>query len=240
MAPVFFEHLDMSPPEFGGDFDTALENYYHLAKRIGIRDGRVLKQVHGTGIVMANDRQDVGSVVGAKDGRGATGARQTRPILPLLVGEGDALWTSEPGVWVGVFTADCLSILLDAGDRVMAVHAGWRGLAGGIVGKSVEFLGGAAAIRSTTLGPAAKKCCYEVGDGVVAVLRAAGIEPIMSGRNLDMVETAEQELHRLGIATIARSEPFGCTICDKRFRSFRRDGDRAGRSLSGIALEKDS
>jgi hypothetical protein len=256
MALTFFEYLEMSPPEFGGDFDTALENYYQLAKRIGIRDGRVLKQIHGATII------------------GADGARHTRPILPLVVGEGDAIWTSEPGVWVGVFTADCLPILLDAGDRVMAVHAGWRSLAAGIIEKAVVFLGdragasvlggdrmsqiaegragasvlggdrmsqiaeGGAAIRSAIVGPAAKKCCYEVGDEVIAAMRLAGIEPVVEGRNLDMVETGEAELRRLGVATITRSEPHGCTICDKHFRSFRRDRDRAGRSLSGIALER--
>jgi hypothetical protein len=220
MALIFFEHLEMSPPEFGGDFDVALENYYHLAKRIGLRDGRVLKQIHGATIV------------------GADGARHTKPILPLVVGEGDAIWTSEPGVWVGVFTADCLPILLDADDRVMAVHAGWRSLAAGIIEKAVVFLGNGAAIRAATVGSAAMKCCYEVGDEVVAALRLAGIEPIVEGRNLDMVETAEAELRRLGVVTITRSEPHGCTICDKRFHSFRRDRDRAGRSLSGIALER--
>lgn len=220
MTQTFFEHADMSPPEFGGDFDTALENYYGLAKRIGLRDGRVLKQIHGAAII------------------GADGVRHTRPLLPMIVGEGDAIWTSEPGIWVGVFTADCLPILVDAGDRVMAVHAGWRGLAAGIVAAAVDFLGGGKAIRSATLGPAAMRCCYEVGDEVPAALRARGLTPVMAGRNLDMVETGETELRRLGVAPIARSEPHGCTICDPRFRSYRRDRARAGRALSAIALAK--
>ncbi len=217
MARCFFQFEDMSLPESGADFDEALERYYRFAARTGLRDGFVARQVHGTAILEA-------------------GGRPSRPLLPTILGEGDAVWTSWADRWVGVFTADCLPLLFDAGDRVMAVHAGWRGLAAGILGRAVDTLG-AASIRSVTLGPAAKGCCYEVGPEVVAAIEGAGVEPVMQGRRLDLPETARRHLRTRGVASVAFSEPFGCTICDRRFRSYRREGESAGRNLAAIARE---
>ena len=217
MASTFFFHDDMTLPESGGDFDTALLNYFRLSKKIRVRDGFVCKQVHGTEILSADN------------------VKILRPLIPTVIGEGDALWTSKKNIWVGVFTADCQALLFDAGDRVMAVHAGWRGLAGGIIEKAVEFLE-AESIVSVTLGPSAKKCCYEVGDEVVEAINKRGIVPVMNGKKLDLPETCKKHLLEFGVSNINFSKPFGCTICNTSFRSFRRSGANAGRSLSGIAM----
>lgn len=201
----------------GGDYDSSLHNYFLFQREYGVRDGRVLRQVHGKTIVAANGQ-----------------ARQA--VWPVIVGEGDAVWTSERGVWVGVFTADCLAILLDAGDRVMAVHAGWRGFAAGLIRDAVEFLGGAAAIRSATLNPCARACCYEVGDEVLRGIASAGITPVVSGPRLDLADTARGHLVSLGVASIVTASGFACSICHPEFASYRRDGSTAGRNLSVIAL----
>lgn len=216
-AQTFFAFENMRPPEFGGDYDTALENYYQLIRRTGLRDGCLARQVHGVTIVQATEPSKL-------------------PILPLVLGEADAVWTDRPALWVGVLTADCLPVLLDAGERVMAVHAGWRGLAAGLLARAVDFLGGGSAVVSATLGPAARGCCYEVGDDVLAACAAGGIEPVLAGRNLDMPETGRRELERLGVRDIRLSEPFGCTICDPRFHSYRRTPENTGRNLAAIAL----
>ncbi len=205
----------MRLPELGGDFDTGLHNYFLFQREFGVRDGRVLRQVHGKAIVSAD-------------------GQPRQAVWPVIVGEGDAIWTSERGVWVGVFTADCLAILLDAGDRVMAVHAGWRGFAAGLIGDAVQFLGGGAAIRSATLSACARKCCYEVGEEVVRGIEAAGIEPVLAGQKLDLVDTASGHLSRLGVATIIPPPGAGCSICQPGVASFRRDGAAAGRNLSVI------
>lgn len=214
-ARIITAFENMRPPDFNGDFDTALQNYFILARRSGVRDGRLPRQIHGTGIV------------------DATGT-PNRPVLPTILGEGDAIWTSDAGVWVGVLTADCLPVLFDAKDRVMAVHAGWRGLARGILKQAVDFLGGASAIAAAWLGPAACGCCYTVGREVPAGLAAAGIEPVLRGNRCDLPESAARHLSAMGIAA-ARTDPFGCTVCDRRFHSHRRDGERSGRNLAAIA-----
>lgn len=212
--------MDMRLPEHGGDPDTALYNYFLFQRQFGVRDGRVVKQVHGDTLVCAD-------------------GLPRRPLMPTVIGEGDAVWTSEHGIWVGVFTADCLAVLLDAGERVMAVHAGWRGLAAGILAKAVDFLGGGSAIRSATLSPAAGGCCYEVGDEVPAAMRAARLDPVMTGRKLDLPLTAMAHLTTLGVREVHRVPASGCSICTPGLASFRRDGARAGRNLSVIARSED-
>ncbi|HYA36551.1 MAG TPA: polyphenol oxidase family protein, partial [Candidatus Binataceae bacterium] len=81
--------------------------------------------------------------------------------------EGDAMVTSEPGVMLGILTADCVPILMiDRHARVAgAVHAGWRGVIAGIVEKSVDAMVSAGASRDriqAALGPAIDQCCFEV------------------------------------------------------------------------------
>ncbi|HLO10057.1 MAG TPA: polyphenol oxidase family protein, partial [Desulfobacteria bacterium] len=92
--------------------------------------------------------------------------------------EGDALWTRSPGTGVGVHTADCVPILL-AHRKIpvgAAVHAGWRGLAAGIVEETVRVL--AARFGDTAVGeivavagPCARGCCYEIGEETAEALR---------------------------------------------------------------------
>lgn len=216
IARFGFSFDDMTPPAPGAtqsEFDAALQNYYSFIKKFGVRDGCVARQLHGAEIVQGKN------------------INRTRPFFPLLSGEGDAIWTDEKNLWVGVFTADCLPALVDAGERVMAIHAGWRGLAAGILEKCVGFLG-ADKIQKVVLGPAACGCCYEVGPEVVAAIK----DPVMQGRNLDLPLTAERRFRALGVERIERSVPFGCTICDMRFPSYRRSKPNAGRSLAAIAI----
>src|SRR6185503_6365482 len=71
---------------------------------------------------------------------------------------GDGLWSDEPGEPMLAFSADCLR-------RLALVHAGWRGLSGGIVAAGVAAVGGE---TSAVVGPAIGPCCYEVGDEVAS------------------------------------------------------------------------
>lgn len=90
----------------------------------------------------------------------------------------DALVTTDPGRVLVVLAADCLPILIAGDGCVAAVHAGWRGLAVDIVGRTVEIMVGLGAEPSrlrTAIGPSIRACCYEVGSDVADVL--ATIEP---------------------------------------------------------------
>ena len=150
----------------------------------------------------------------------------------------DGQLTSRRGVLCAVRTADCLPVLVAGGGVAGALHAGWRGLAAGIIESGVaqaqqeaeEGAGLAAAI-----GPGARGCCYEVSSDVREVF--ANIPRAIAGSgNVDLAAVAEHKLRAAGVETIYDSEI--CTICSRsdEFFSYRRDGGRTGRMLGAAWL----
>jgi YfiH family protein len=94
--------------------------------------------------------------------------------------EADAIWTDRPGQVCAVLVADCVPILLAAGDGqcVAAVHAGWRGLARGVIQAAVAALPVPAAGLSAWIGPCIGPAAYAVGSEVIESMRTAGVEPV--------------------------------------------------------------
>lgn len=143
-----------------------------------------------------------------------------------------------------VLTADCLPVLFcsDDGDRVAAAHAGWRGLANGILEQTVTALGREPGRLLAWLGPAIGPQAFEVGDEV----RAAFVDrdpaarqcfvPSPRGRWLaDLYALARQRLARVGVGRVWGGGH--CTYRDAgRFFSYRRDGN-SGRMASLIWLQ---
>jgi hypothetical protein len=150
-------------------------------------------------------------------------------------GSGDALVTRERGLALVIGTADCVPVaLLGAdGESLAAVHAGWRGIAAGVVPRAVEALG--AAPLAAWIGPAIGRCCYEVGEEVArAVVDAASPEVEIRDRGerpfLDLQRAVEVQLGAAGVQEIHRFEV--CTRCHaEALWSYRRDGQTAGRNL---------
>ncbi len=195
---------------------------------------------HGFGLRTSPERADVrrpkqvhGDQVVSADAAGA-------------LGEADACLATRPGVAVGVVTADCVPVLLAAPGRgVAAIHAGWRGLARGVIPRAVEAVTRLApdAPLVAAIGPAIGPCCYEVDAPVIEAMRerfGARAEPALrAGRpghaQLDLVALAREALSAAGVPEAAIGAVGACTRCDaERFHSFRRDGTRAGRLLSWI------
>jgi hypothetical protein len=154
---------------------------------------------------------------------------------------------------VGVFTADCVPVLLATagGETVAAVHAGWRGLARGVVAAAVAALADVAADPSETVavvGPHVRPCCYEIDAPVVDALGErlrdalpAALREVRPGRwRLDLGELARFELERAGLARRRLAAIAGaCTACDAaRFHSYRREGPSAGRLVHFVAARK--
>ena len=148
---------------------------------------------------------------------------------PGVRGEpGDGLWTDEVDVPIAALTADCLPIAVarvDGGTPAVAVlHAGWRGLLGGIVAEGVRTLGGAVA---AAIGPAIGPCCYEVGPEVAEPFAALYGPSVLSGRNLDLWAAAELALRAEGVTDVERVDL--CTSCNPGlFFSHRRTGKPRG------------
>jgi polyphenol oxidase len=152
------------------------------------------RQVHGTRVVV--------------DGQG--------------IEEADGQVTSAHGVAAIVLTADCLPVALAGPERVGMVHAGWRGLAAGVIEEGVRATGAVAAAIGPGIGP----CCYEVGDDVRAVFGTAE-------RTLDLKAIARARLEAAGVGEI--HDCGLCTACDaERFFSHRRDRGVTGRQ-AGLA-----
>ena len=161
----------------------------------------------------------------------------------------DAVVSTLAGVPVGVMTADCVPVLLamDGGRVVAAVHAGWRGIAAGVVPSAFEAMTrSATGWRRVTavIGPHIGACCYEVDSPVIERLRVrfaklldSVLTPVsLEHSMLDLGALVRLELIRAGVrAADVGSFPDACTCCDAaRFHSHRRDGTGAGRLLHWI------
>lgn len=185
------------------------------------------------------------------DMRGAPGRARLRALLPaeplwlrqvhgIAVADLDVLNTEveadagvarRPGIVCAVLVADCLPVLLasEAGDVVGVAHAGWRGLAAGVIEATLEAMRAAPGRVIAWLGPAIGPQAYEVGDEVREAFlgrdEAAGgaFSPVRAGHwLLDLYAAARQRLASRGVTRV-----FGgvfCTHSDpERFFSYRRD-----------------
>ena len=153
---------------------------------------------------------------------------------PLAI-DADGHATALPGIGTMVLSADCLPVALGCEGAVALVHAGWRGLAGGVLEQGVRALRelGAGERMSAAIGPGAGACCYEVGPEVHAALdERSKIGHQHLRANIDLRAIARQRLLSVGVSEIC--EVRACTICDERFFSHRREGERAGRQ-GGVA-----
>jgi hypothetical protein len=136
--------------------------------------------------------------------------------------EADGQVVTRRGVAAIVLTADCLPVALAGPDAIGVVHAGWRGLAAGVLEAGVAATGAVAAAIGPGIGP----CCYEVGDDVRAVFGT-------TERTLDLKAIARARLQAAGVAEV--HDCGLCTSCDaERFFSHRRDRGVTGRQ-AGLA-----
>jgi YfiH family protein len=159
------------------------------------------------------------------DDRQAAASEDARPTT-----EADGQATNLPEVGVMVLTADCLPVALGASGAVAMVHAGWRGLAVGVLEEGVLALRelGCESDVAAVIGPGAGSCCYEVGEEVHSAFGGAH----RSGRRIDLAAIARDRLHAAGVVEVRDVEV--CTICDERFFSYRREHALAGRQ-AGVA-----
>ena len=207
----------------GDDPENVGENYRILAQGLGFDLGKLVlaHQIHS----------DIVRVVTKADAKGVD--HRNYP-------ECDALVTNDPGVTLGVFTADCTPILYfdPVTGAVGAAHAGWRGTAAGIAGKTVEKMVAAfgcnpADIRCA-IGPNIGACCFETDREVPeAMIAALGEEarPYITQKGekfyLDLKQINAVFLRRAGVEHITISED--CTMCQwERFWSHRKTGGQRG------------
>jgi hypothetical protein len=186
-----------------------------VANRRSLEDGLGVAlawghQVHGTRVMVAR-------------------ARPERPE------QADGQATAVRGVAATVMVADCLPVAVTGDGAVVMLHAGWRGLAAGIIGAGVaglRALGAQGPLRAA-IGPGAGPCCYEVGEEVRAAFSDHG-PAVRHGGNIDLKAIAARELEHAGVEHV---HDIGlCTICSgpSLFFSHRREHGVTGRQ-AGLA-----
>ena len=193
-------------------------NRDRLAALVGIHQARLAhgRQVHGAGV-----------------------RRLSHPPDPLAYPpEADGQATSAPRIAPLVLVADCLPIALAGQGAVAALHAGWRGLAAGVIEEGVSAVRalGKEGRLAAAIGPGAGGCCYRVGGEVLArfARHPEAIARDGDGGRLDLKAIAAARLRAAGVDAVHDSEV--CTICSDPglFFSHRRDGERTGRQAGVI------
>jgi hypothetical protein len=209
----------------GDDPAAVAENRHRFAQALGA-EPVWLRQVHGARVV------DAGAVV------------------PADAPQADGAWTDRPGVACAVLVADCLPVLLAArnGRAVGAAHAGWRGLAAGVVEHTLSAVARAAACEPLDviawLGPCIGTRQFEVGPDVLEALAGSPSErfvpsPAREGRARWMADLPGLARDRLQAAGVHRiSGGHWCTVGGvSDFFSFRRDGV-TGRLAAAVWLRR--
>lgn len=228
-----FDSLNLARSIGGHDDDpgAVAENRRRFAAALGA-DPVFLSQVHGVEVVELT-------------------AGHRAPGSPVPVA--DASITTVPGLGCAVFAADCLPVLFCTADggAVGAAHAGWRGLAAGVLEATVRRLCQVSGVGPgqvlAWLGPCIGPQRFEVGADVVAAFGERGAEgrddPAFTpttrrdgspGWLADLPMLARRRLAGAGVQRVSGGQ--WCTVSDPlRFFSFRRDG-LTGRLAAGIAL----
>jgi YfiH family protein len=202
------------------------QNVCDMKLAVGIHDGRIvtMKQVHGDNIVEVKDKS-------LKE-----------------VGEADGMITGEPGVHLGVLTADCVPILFVAPKKRLAaaVHAGWRGTLVGIAERAVRLFadqyGVPAGDLEVALGPSIGPCCYEVKDDVAEPLMKKWgkltTPSVLVKQGKTFVNLSRLNRDILRAAGVPGNQLFQmgpCTSCaTEDFFSYRRAGGQTGRQISVV------
>lgn len=203
--------------------ERVVANRQLLSAQLGIGPVQWLQQVHGTEVFSA----------------------QFPMVSPAPVA--DALYTSSPELPIAVLTADCLPVLVcsQVGDEIAAAHAGWRGLAQGVLANTLAAFRAPPQQLLAYLGPAIGPAHFEVGEEVLAVFSerfsiygdvSACFVANRPGHYLaDLYALARLQLTALGVAAIYGGQ--ACTYADEHFYSYRRSADGCcGRMASLIWL----
>jgi YfiH family protein len=209
----------------GDDHERVRRNRERLVASLGVPPFALSRQVHGVDAVRVGPSQ------------AGAGFADPGTVLP----EADVVATTARALPMAVLVADCLPVALasDAEGLLVGVHAGWRGLAGGILGRAVALFRDPARVAAA-LGPAIGPCHYEVGVEVVeAVAAGSSAGAVWERRHgriyLDLGSTA---IGALGVAGVQEVEDAAvCAACQReRFYSNRRDGLTGRQAMVAMRL----
>jgi YfiH family protein len=165
--------------------------------------------------------------------------------------EADGIWTTRPGLRIGVRVADCVPILLagplgDGRPWVSALHAGWRGAVGGIFRRGVETfrsLGGDPSCLAFAFGPAIQACHFEVGEEVITAAKADAVwhdglrtEGPRGKPHMDLHGFLRVQAKDLGLNPSKDGSIPLCTMCQTELLWSYRRGDTQARQWGWVEI----
>ncbi|MGV8984021.1 peptidoglycan editing factor PgeF [Clostridium sp.] len=165
------------------------------------------------------------------------------------VKDGDALMTDRTNTAVGVFTADCVPVILVdlKNGAVAAIHSGWKGTKALIVSKTIDKLkenyGSSAEDIRVYIGPHIGGCCYEVSKELIEEFTSENIYSnikISNNNKLDLEKCIMKQLVDKGVKEQNISTTNTCTACNKQYElySYRNSEDKQGRMFSFVYLKQ--
>lgn len=203
----------------GDDPANVTANRAALATAIDIPPERFvfLEQVHGASVARVN-------------GKGRHGAAPGQEVPSC-----DGAFTTVPGLALSVLTADCVPVAVGfpSCGTVALLHAGWRGTIANIAAAALRMIRAELGLdpdeARAVLGPAIAPCCYEVDEGRASLFverygRRSGVVAGAGGMSLDLARANTLNLLEAGVKEENVSRVGGCTCCDGRYFSYRRDG----------------
>ena len=210
---------------FNRNTEEGIKEINSLKKEFNVNDIIYLKQIHSDKILkyICNDKS-------IKDE------------------EGDAIITNEKNVIIGVFTADCVPIILidEENEVIAAIHSGWKGTFESITLKTIEkmkheFNTNEINIKAY-IGPHIRKCCYEVSEELklnfIEKKKTINKEELFNGNNLNLEACIIDDLKRAGVQDYNINSLNLCTYCsdDIKLHSYRKSKGSYGRMFSFIML----
>jgi polyphenol oxidase len=227
----FSEKKDGNMALYAGEGrESAGENRgrFFASRGIDLSCAVFLQQTHGDHIALVR-AEDIGK-----------GSKRHEDALP----DSDAMIADVPGTALCVQVADCVPILLwDVVRGVTAsVHSGWRGtlqnIAGKTVQKMIERYGCDPKNIYAWIGPAIGGCCLSVDDRIALPVENGGLDGLSPDKtHWDIAIACQGQLVQSGVLPQNIDFSGECTVCHpEKYFSYKREGDRAGRMLAGIAL----
>ena len=206
--------------------DSSLQKKFNdLCSELKIEDIFYLKQIHSDKILVCDEKHKYHGEC-----------------------EGDALITKLRRNAVGIFTADCVPVLIadNKNNVIAAVHSGWRSTIANIVGKTIikmkESFGCSSENLKVFIGPHNKQCCYEVSEELISKFKNVDYlknTDINNGRFLSLENCIIEQCKINGVRRENIITTQYCTFCSEnvKFHSYRKSGKEAGRQFSLIYIK---
>lgn len=218
-------NLNFSTAKNGLDFNmntkVGIENLNNIRNWFGVEEVGYLRQIHS-------------DIVVNYDGK---------------IHSGDALIVDKPNIAIGVFTADCVPVLIYSKSKrvIAAVHSGWQGTLSQIVLNTVKKMEEQYAVKPEDLkvyiGPHNRDCCYEFGEDIVKKFKEIHIyknEKIYKNGKMNLVKCIFAQLLSIGVEEGNIKDLNICTFCNKEYElhSYRKNNKSYGRMFSFIYMKE--